>query len=109
MVEDSINPKQVPPAAAPKSDPLFALGSIVSTPAALRLMLMNGFAPDELLDRHVSGDWADMDAEDQALNRQAIADGTRIFSAYRITEGKRVWLITEADRAATTFLLPHEY
>jgi len=34
--------------------------------------------------------------------------GSRIFSAYTVPQA-RVWIITEADRSATTILLPDEY
>jgi hypothetical protein len=33
----------------------------------------------------------------------------RILSAYRIARGVRIWVLTEADRSATTLLLPEEY
>lgn len=89
-------------------------GSVVTTPAALRKMLTNGVDPYRLLNRHCIGDWADMDAEDQAANRKAAADGSRVFSAYKLNEKERVWIITEAAddtgaRSHTTFLLPDEY
>jgi hypothetical protein len=29
--------------------------------------------------------------------------------AYRLRDGTKVWIITEADRASTTVLLPDEY
>jgi hypothetical protein len=35
--------------------------------------------------------------------------GFRILSAYRLSDQTRVWIITEADRSVTTFLLPDEY
>ena len=35
--------------------------------------------------------------------------GARLLSAYTVGDGRRVWIITEADRAATTALLPEEY
>lgn len=51
-----------------------------------------------------------MDRSDQAANREAIKDGSRVFSAYKLTDAKlRVWVITEADRSSTTILLPEEY
>lgn len=31
------------------------------------------------------------------------------ISAYTLSTGVKVWVITEADRSATTFLLPSEY
>lgn len=46
--------------------------------------------------------------EDKQANRDAITHGFRIFSAYKIFDEK-LWVITEADRSATTLLLPSEY
>jgi len=48
-------------------------------------------------------------AEDQLANLQAVREGTRVFSAYELRDGTRIWIITEADRSATTILLPKEY
>jgi hypothetical protein len=49
-------------------------------------------------------------AEDKAANDQAVLNGSRIFSAYLLPdEQTKFWLITEADRSVTTFLLPAEY
>jgi hypothetical protein len=56
----------------------------------------------------MSGDWTEMDNEDQQANREAIVEGDRVFSAYTI-QGIKFWVITEADRSATTILLPSEY
>jgi len=33
----------------------------------------------------------------------------RLFSAYELRDGTRIWIITEADRSITTILLPEEY
>jgi hypothetical protein len=32
-----------------------------------------------------------------------------LLSAYRSSQGVKFWIITEADRTATTILLPNEY
>ena len=89
--------------------PLFPLGEVVSTPSALEAMHAANVSPLALLHRHLRGDWGNLDKHDKQLNDLAIKDGTRIFSAYDITPTSKVWLITEADRSATTFLLPSEY
>lgn len=60
------------------------------------------------LKRHAIGDWSEMDPEDQEANAQALADGSRIFSAYSYG-GVKIWIITEWDRHATTVLFPDEY
>ena len=33
----------------------------------------------------------------------------RVFSAYELRDGTHIRIITEADRAVTTILLPEEY
>lgn len=84
----------------------FPLGRIVITRHALDTL-----SPDEVqtaLARHASGDWGNLGQEDAAENRRALERGCRIFSAYG--QGDRTfWIITEADRSATTVLLPNDY
>lgn len=89
--------------------PLFPLGTVVATPGALSLFEALNTSPLEYLFRHVLGDWGDLDAEDRQANEAALVHGTRIVSSYRLQGEHRIWLITEADRSATTFLLPEEY
>lgn len=88
---------------------LFSLGRVVATPGALEELETLGVTPLSLLDRHIAGDWSDMDKEDQQANRQAIKEGSRVFSSYRFPPDTKIWVITEADRSATTILLPEEY
>jgi hypothetical protein len=57
--------------------------------------------------RHQSGDWGEV--EDPRENDLALKEGAGILSIYRSKAGERFWIITEADRSATTFLYPHEY
>lgn len=87
----------------------FPLGQLLTTPAALSALQAAGLTPLPLLARHAAGDWGDLDPEDKQLNERALRDGGRLFSAYRFGAGPKVWVITEADRAATTVLLPEEY
>jgi hypothetical protein len=89
--------------------PKFSLGQVVATPGALRALEGSGQTPAFFLDRHVQGDWGTVDAEDWAANDQALVDGSRILSAYKTLKGKRLWIITEADRSSTCCLLPEEY
>ncbi|MBA7466765.1 hypothetical protein ES707_01955 [subsurface metagenome] len=64
----------------------------------------------ESLGRHTRGDWGDMSQEDKAENDLALKAGNlRIFSAYERPELPKIWIITEADRNATTILFPDEY
>jgi hypothetical protein len=87
---------------------LFTLGRIVATPAARETLGELNYSSLDLLRRHMSGDWTEMDNEDQQANREAIVEGDRVFSAYTI-HGIKFWVITEADRSVTTILLPSEY
>jgi hypothetical protein len=85
------------------------LGRLLSTPGAIDAMAKASHEPMELINRHRSGDWGEVDAEDWAANDRAISHGRRIPSAYTLKDGVKVWIITEADRSVTTILLPSEY
>ena len=95
--------------------PLFALGQVVSTPGAI-----NAARPGYLMQclaRHQTGDWGCCCDEDKATNDEAVQLGNRILSSYPLDPEKpckgygenTLWIITEADRSVTTFLLPEEY
>ncbi|MBI5178192.1 MAG: hypothetical protein HZA04_02925 [Nitrospinae bacterium] len=60
------------------------------------------------LARHRKGDWGDLEDEDKKANESALKAGERLFSAY-IFGDEKIWIITEADRSATTVLFPEEY
>ena len=89
--------------------PKFQLGTIVATPSALQAIENSGQSPSDFLSRHVRGDWGQVCDEDKQLNDQAVIDGDRLLSAYRTLKNTRIWVISEADRSATTLLLPSEY
>lgn len=91
------------------ADVLFPLGQVVATPGALQTLAEAGQEPAELLDRHVSGFWGEVCEEDWQANEEALRHGWRLLSSYKLTGGERVWIITEADRSATTILRPDEY
>ena len=89
---------------------LFKLGQTLSTPGALDALGKAGVTPSDLLQRHITGDWGDTLPEDRDLNEEALVMRTRIFSAYLLPHtGEKIWIFTEADRSATTLLLPEEY
>lgn len=90
-------------------EPLFPLGVVVATPGALQLLRTNGFSPSAFLERHVRGDWGGVSAADSRANDEAVLEGNRLLSSYLMPNGELMWVITEADRSATTLLLPAEY
>ena len=87
----------------------FALGQIRLTRGAIKALDQAGQTPIEFLVRHVTGDWGELDEEDKRENEFSVNRFLRIFSAYKLSTGVKVWVITEADRSATTILLPEEY
>ncbi len=88
---------------------LFALGQIVMTPGAAAAFAATGERPFPFLARHQQGDWGEVSPEDGAENDFSVAHGFRVLSAYALKDGTRIWILTEADRSATTILLPAEY
>ena len=89
--------------------PLFPPGRMVATPGARALLEQTNKSPLEFLSRHLRGDWGDLDQEDKTENELSLKYGYRLMSSYEVTRTEKIWVITEADRSATTLLLPHEY
>lgn len=93
----------------PKDTPLFSLGQTVATPGAIAALEKAGQSPAEFLSRHARGEWGDLSEEDRQENKFSLERGFRLLSSYRTNAGDKIWVITEADRSATTLLLPSEY
>ena len=87
----------------------FLLGRLVATPGALAALEQANQNALEFLSRHQQGDWGEVPKEDKQENEFSVLNDLRILSAYTLTTGTKIWLITEADRSATTILLPEEY
>jgi hypothetical protein len=87
----------------------FEPGRILATPGALRAMEEAGDDPASFVFRHLAGDWGELDAEDIRENEFSLVNGFRLLSAYRLSNGTKIWIITEADRSSTCVLLPSEY
>jgi hypothetical protein len=89
--------------------PKFRPGQLVATPGALDALkeASVGFLP--YVNRHLSGDWGEVSQEDAAENELSLKESFRLLSTYRLPTGYKIWVITEADRSATTILLPEEY
>ena len=88
-------------------EPKFDLGQTVITPHARDTLV-----PADVVDalrRHAVGDWGDVDEADRAENEFSLTRRLRLFSVYHDSKGTKFWIITEADRSATTVLLPEDY
>ncbi|HEY4129421.1 MAG TPA: hypothetical protein VGM50_02335 [Gemmatimonadaceae bacterium] len=126
-VREDRNPQQSQDTTFCASGARFLLGRLFATPVALaaleeiagagkphsvrlsdalhnRLALVMPF-----VNRHAAGDWGDVGEEDWHANDDALRDGSRVMSGYDIGRGQRLWILTEADRSATTVILASEY
>jgi hypothetical protein len=88
-------------------DVKFPLGRTVITVPALAKLTPDDI--DKAITRHVAGDWGDVDDDDRRENELSLKKGFRLFSVYHAHDGTKFWIITEADRSATTVLLPEDY
>jgi hypothetical protein len=85
----------------------FALGRILITASVENIIERAEI--DAALGRHARGDWGDVRPEDWRANQIALREGERVFSTYTDRRQTRFYIITEADRSATTVLLPGDY
>jgi hypothetical protein len=94
---------------AERGERKFPLGQLAATPGAMEALARNSQEPTEFLRRHWCGDWGQLDKEDIAENEFSLVKGFRLLSRYTLADGTAIYIITEADRSATTILLPSEY
>jgi len=78
-------------------EPRFPLGKTVATPGAMALCIDLA----SYMHRHHCGDWGDLDECDKQANEDALIHGDRILSHYKLGGGRRIYIITEWDRAST--------
>lgn len=86
----------------------FSAGTIYVTVGVIESINNETHRVIPLIRRHLNQDWGDVCEEDKQSNNQALINGGRLLSSYKLGE-ETVWIITEADRSATTILLPSEY
>ena len=91
------------------ADARFFPGVLVITPGALAAFQTTGEGIQPFLTRHLRGDWGDLDTHDWSENEYSLRRGFRLLSAYALSNGTTIWVITEAEGSATTILLPTEY
>jgi len=90
-----------------RSTQKFLAGQILITVSAQQQLSESDV--QQALRRHLAGDWGDCEPEDAAANDLALTEGDRLLSVYHTAESVKFWIITEADRSATTVLLPDDY
>lgn len=79
----------------------FDLGEVIVTPRASQLLAACGKHPDELLNRHRSGDWGDVTDAQRRLNDVGIKNKLSIVSSFDLDGANRVMIFTKADRSQT--------
>ena len=89
--------------------PRFPLDRLAITPAAQAALDAADISGVLLLARHLHGDYGEISEHDRLQNELAVLLGLRVLSSYALPDGKKVWIITEADRSATTILLSDDY
>lgn len=87
----------------------FDFGRVVATTTLANYCEKKGFSMLPYLIRHANGDWDDVCKEDWKSNDEALKNGERLLSEYKLPDGRRIWIITEWDRSATTLLFPEDY
>ena len=85
----------------------FDFGRVVATTTLANYCEKKGMLP--YLIRHANGDWGDVCKEDWKSNDEALKNGERLLSEYKLPDDRRIWIITEWDRSATTLLFPEDY
>jgi len=74
--------------------PLFELGRVVATPAALQAISESGDDLGEYLARHTRGDWGRVSVDLASRNDAAIFQEGTCQSVYRASNGKKICIIT---------------
>ena len=85
----------------------FPSGQIVITTNAQKTLHAEDV--QSALARHLRGDWGDCGEEDREENELSLREGFRLLSVYHDRKNVKFWIISEADRSATTILLPDDY
>jgi hypothetical protein len=85
----------------------FPLGQVVATSNAVAQLDQSDI--DAALKRDAARDWGDLTPDDRKVNEDAVENGGQLLSSYESSAGTKFWIITDADRSATTVLLPEDY
>lgn len=87
----------------------FPLGRLFLTPGAIEALEEASQSPQDFINRHSRLEQGELCDEDHRENLFSVDKSLRIFSAFKTVRNEKLWVITEADRSATTILLPSEY
>jgi CRP-like cAMP-binding protein len=85
----------------PKEISLFPLGHVEATPQALAAFDKAGDSIVDLLVRHQTGDWGNLDPLSWEINEWAIFEEEPLTSIYKLTSGRILKVTTDAKRRRT--------
>ena len=90
----------------------FVLGQLIKSSGALKRCSSEFIAA--CLARHCAGDWGIVTTDEVDDNNRAAESGGRLLSLYKMTDGGKLWIVTEAknefgDRPATRVFTGEEY
>lgn len=105
----SVNPITSAKADTTTSAARFPLGQTFITPGAHDALEESSQSPQAFLARHTRLEQGELGVADHRENLFSVDKYLRIFSAFKTAKGVKIWIISEADRSATTILLPSEY
>jgi len=88
--------------------PRFTVRWVILTPGALVALVESQEDPKSFVYRHMKGDWGDLGPAEWAENEYAVRHSERLFSVYHTRHGRTLHVVTEANRYATTILLPED-
>lgn len=89
--------------------PALPLGGLVITPKAEEALEESRQSPAIFLHMYLTGNWGECSKDDWNTNDAALETGGRVQGVYYTANGEEIWIITEANRSATTILTPEEY
>lgn len=92
----------------PQVQPLFALGTLKLSEKVYWLASKSLIDPLPYVQRHVRGDWGEIDDPERQAKNAALKQGAPMTSLFQITPSLQMLVITDKDQRTTVVKLPEE-
>ncbi|HCM5830614.1 methyltransferase [Klebsiella pneumoniae] len=96
------------PRRKPQAQPLFAIGSLQLSEKVHWLASKGLLDPLPYVQRHMRGDWGEIDEPHRQANAVALDQDSSMISRYRITPHLVLVVMTSEDHKTTVVQLPEE-
>lgn len=96
------------PRCQPQPQPLFAIGSLQLSEKVHWLASKGLVDPLPYVQRHVRGDWGEVDETTRQANKVALDQDSPMISRYRLTPHLVLVVVTSEDQKTTLVQLPEE-